>query len=96
MIAVFVGLMILFIGILFPIIAMIKGYYKSSILLWIGFIALIFTRPWHEFTGFEGLFEAMILMFIVFPCYGVGNLSWFIGFVIRMTNRKDMKKEEQK
>ncbi|WP_182102700.1 hypothetical protein [Niallia taxi] len=67
----------------FPIIATIKGYIKSGIVLWVGFIVSLFTRPWHDFKGYEGLGEALLLGFIVVPIYLIGFLSWFIGYLQR-------------
>jgi hypothetical protein len=89
------GLLVLFIAILFPIVAIFKGYLKSSIPLRLGFIALLFVRPWHEYTGWNGMIEALILMVIVIPLYGLGLLSWFIGFIQRITNRNTSRENSE-
>ncbi|PLS19276.1 hypothetical protein CVD28_02365 [Bacillus sp. M6-12] len=68
--------------------ASIKQYKKTAIILWIGFFLSLFTRPWHEFRGFEGMVEGFILLLIVFPIYIVGFISWIVGYLQRKKQSK--------
>lgn len=80
------------IGLIIPLIATSKRYITASLFLWLGFASLLFIAPWERHTGWD--FSGVFLFILTFPLYGIGFLSWLIGWSMRRRVKVERKKED--
>lgn len=76
------------IGLLLPTVSSLLGYKKTSWILWAGFFSLLLTKPWHEFRGFEGYFEAFVYIFVTVPLYLTGLIVWGTAYAKKRKKRE--------